>query len=392
MSDRAGTNRRSREQSASVALGGCDDEGNRTLRLVSVVEPSSPSDQIQWYVDGQPFGPAMAPGKYDGKVPGDGEMHLLELRVLSPEGVAGDRAEIKFPLCSQNLVGHIRSVDFAERQDDGGLPIRLVSTMEPEGTQATVQWLIDGEPVGDAVPAGVHTTSVEVAGGVHQVELRILEPEGAQGDLEEVEFPGPQVEARIAVAEFDDDDWDETESIAVAEFDEDDGLDEAESIAVAEFDEDVPEPKRQSGDQGPAEPTARIAIDSCNFDTHSVIQGGDKVEMLVSSSGQNGMATWSIDGIDIGGPVATPGTHTFSVTADGRKGALLEAKLQSPPNMPPGVDPLQGDKWSASLTIDIPGTPKAVVEPLLPDHGSFDNAVAEFLGNCIAPGGGVVHG
>ena len=88
----------------SVALGGCDSEGNRVLRLVSVVEPPSPNDQIQWYVDGQPFGPAMAPGKYDGKVPGDGEMHLLELRVLSPEGVAGDRAEIKFPLCSHCLL------------------------------------------------------------------------------------------------------------------------------------------------------------------------------------------------------------------------------------------------------------------------------------------------
>lgn len=64
----------------------------------------------------------MAPGEYEGKVPGDREIHLLELRVLSPEGVAGDRAEINFPLCSQNLVGHIRSVDFVERQDDGRLP------------------------------------------------------------------------------------------------------------------------------------------------------------------------------------------------------------------------------------------------------------------------------
>lgn len=64
----------------------------------------------------------MAPGEYEGKVPGDREIHLLELRVLSPEGVAGDRVEINFPLCSQNLVGHIRSVDFVERQDDGRLP------------------------------------------------------------------------------------------------------------------------------------------------------------------------------------------------------------------------------------------------------------------------------
>ena len=67
------------ERGSQVALGGCDKEGFRNLRLVSVVEPSSPNDQIQWYLDGRPFGPIMAPGEYQGKVPGDGEVHQLSL-------------------------------------------------------------------------------------------------------------------------------------------------------------------------------------------------------------------------------------------------------------------------------------------------------------------------
>ena len=351
MSDQAGTNRRPREQSASVALGGCDDEGNRTLRLVSVVEPSSPSDQIQWYVDGQPFGPVMAPGKYDGKVPGDGGMHLLELRVLSPEGVAGDRAEIKFPLCSQNLIGHIRSVDFAERQDDGSLPIRLVSTMEPEGTQATVQWLIDGKPVGGAVPAGVHTTSVEVAGGIRQVELRVLEPKGAQGDLEEVEFPGPQVEARIAVAEFEDDDWDEAESIAVEEFSEDDGV---ESIAVEEMDDD-PVPWSDEQQREPEDSEREVGSESEPDQSDENLESGS-IEFEIGPVGQENMAyvgvriaghaadldqvVWSVDSVSVGS--SEPGEpHVLQMQADGlaheveardRRGAVLDAVTISAPS------------------------------------------------------------
>ena len=279
----------SSEKSASVALGGCDADGNRTLRLVSVVEPSSPDDQIQWYVDGQPFGPAMAPGRYEGKVPGDGDVHLLELRVLSPEGVPGDQVEMKFPLCSQNAVGHIRSVDFADRQDDGSLPIRLVSKMEPSGLEATVQWLIDGELLDGPVPAGVHATKIKLPGGVRQIELRVLEPEGAQGDLEEVEFPGPKVEARIAVAEFEDEEdlSRHPGNIAVAEFEDDDDLAKApdrsgEDSASKEAEEEEAEEARP----------AHIAS----------IQVGDadrtgRRELRLTSAGDDAtMVGWSING------------------------------------------------------------------------------------------------
>ena len=188
---------------AQVALGGCDENGNRTLRLVSVVEPSSPTDQIQWLLDGQPLGPAMSPGEYEADVAGDGEAHLLELRVISPEGVPSDTAEIEFPICGARVTGHIRSVDLAERQEDGSLPIRLVSHIEPESVEALVQWKVDGTPIDGPMPAGTHTAMLALPGGSYNIELEVLEPTGAQGDTEQIEFPGPQVSARIVVLDAD---------------------------------------------------------------------------------------------------------------------------------------------------------------------------------------------
>ena len=280
--------------------------------------------------------------------------------------------------------------------------------MEPDGAEASVQWLIDGNPIDGPVPAGVHTSTVHLPGGQREVELRVIKPDGAQGDLEQVDFPGPQPTARIAVAEFDeddgldraegeriavaefeDDDWDESERIAVAEF-EDDDWDESERIAVAEFEDEglIAAPDK---DDGPA-PVNRITIDSQHFDPHSVLQSSGKVDLVVASGGQSGLAIWSIDSVDISGPVPTPGTHTFSIQATGQRSSL-KATLQPPSPLPSGgVDPLQGDSWSASRQIDVPGVAEKITDELRPDLGAFEDVHVEWVGNCLSPGEEVVHG
>ncbi len=396
-------------QETSVALGGCDEEGNRVLRMVSVLEPSSPSDKIQWVLDGEPLGSPMSPGELSVKVPGDGQVHLLELRVLSPSGVDGDRAEIKFPLCSSQVVGHIRSVDFAERQDDGSIPVRLISKVEPEGTEATVQWHVDGEPIEGPVSAGTLTTSISLAGGIHSFELKVIEPEGAKGDIEEVEVPGVQVNARIAVAEFSEGDEIPEPRMAVAMADGATadrvraaqatrdraalvGRNDDVAAEVSRHEADDPAAlAQQKQDAAEPEPDILIAIDSATFQGKGTTAFllADKVKLEVESSGRTGDAQWSLDGVNLGGPVNTPGAHVFSIPANGKTAAELKVRLLPSQHQPP-QDPSSPQINVAKTIIDVPGTPRAD-QAISTDSGSFVNAQAVFVGGCIYSGEAIEH-
>ena len=190
----------------------CDEVGNRPIRLVPQIAPAdaAPNVVVQWYIDGKPIGQPGPPAPLVDTMPADGKVHGAELRVLEPENGRGDSEEFELPACDQEeVVGQIRSVDFADCDEEGNRPLRLVPVIEPASSSdtATIQWYLDGKPLGQPGPAEAFVGSIPGDGQVHTIELRVLAPEGARGDTQRLPVPAcfsQQVSARIEFAGFDD--------------------------------------------------------------------------------------------------------------------------------------------------------------------------------------------
>ena len=176
-----------------IELGGCDENGYREILLVSQLEDAPAGTLIQWFIDGQPFGSPMPPGEYTGKVPGDGEVHQIELHIVGFEGGA-DVERVTFPSCDRESVeADIREIQFSDECDDeGNRQIRLVPHISPAeaAESAVVQWYIDGTPIGQPGPAEPYVGSMPGDGQVHTVELHVLRPDGVEPVTQQFEIPG----------------------------------------------------------------------------------------------------------------------------------------------------------------------------------------------------------
>lgn len=186
----------------SIAMGGCDENGNRKIRLVSALTPSTPSDLIQWYIDGEPFGPAMPPGPYTRTVPGDGQTHSIELRVISPANATGDSTSMVFPECACDPVATIGAIDFGQEDEQGRLPIRLTSHLEGGNGDELVQWSMNGVPLGGQTAAGAFVHAIPSDGRSHSFSVQVVSPRSTPADTQSIELPMPL--RQPATASIDD--------------------------------------------------------------------------------------------------------------------------------------------------------------------------------------------
>ena len=196
-----------------IEFGGCDENGYREIRLVSELEDAPEGTLVQWYLDGQPYGSPVPPGEIRGKVPGDGQVHYLELHIVGYEGGA-DGERVKFPSCERDTVeADIRHVRFADECDEeGNRAIQLVPQIAPaeEAERVVVQWYIDGEPVGQPGPPEPLVDKMPGDGKTHLAELRVLQPENARGDTEQFVLPACDSEPlRVTIDDVEFADCDE---------------------------------------------------------------------------------------------------------------------------------------------------------------------------------------
>lgn len=353
-----------RDQSSSIAIGPCDGDGNRSLRLVSVVSPSGPDDLVQWYIDGEPFGPAMKPGPYTGKVPGDGETHLIELKVISPADAKGDTAELVFPACEdQTVAARISGIDLGRVDDDGMVPIRLSGTVRPDETDARVQWLFDGQPLGPVVPVGSHVDKVEADGQSHEVRLEVVAPENGTPDTETIDLPEPPATATITSIEVGEVDTEGLVEVGLAcetsrddasvrwLFDDEPVVDRAgpgrELVKVRadgathEIRLELLEGEGKGDSQTVELPERRAKATIAGIDLGKVTgEGMVPIRLISKAEPPETELQWYFDGAPIG-PVVTQGAHVGEVQADGTS---HQVRLEP-------INP-KGDLDSA--TIDLP--------------------------------------
>ena len=100
-----------------VSFSDCDAAGNREVRVVPGLVPADARDVIvQWYLDGEPVGPAGTPSPFFGSFPADGRSHLVEVRTLTPPGATGASEEVEVADCA-TVVGDVRTVEPARVLD-----------------------------------------------------------------------------------------------------------------------------------------------------------------------------------------------------------------------------------------------------------------------------------
>ena len=146
---------------------------------------------MQWYIDGQPVGQPGPPEPLVDRMPGDGQVHTAELRVLQPEDATGDSEQFEIPACdSEPIIVKIKDIDFADCDGEGKRPLRVLAQLEPSGASGVVvQWYLDGKPVGQPGPVEPLLSELAGDGGVHSIEVKVVQPSNGVGDSQQFQVP-----------------------------------------------------------------------------------------------------------------------------------------------------------------------------------------------------------